>query len=135
MSGCFPGTIDAQNSAGDRGATRWNSRARAASVRAAVETLYLLVLVVAAGVGAQWIAARLHMPAILLLLFTGIALGRAGTGLLDPDLVFGELRGPFISLAVALVLFEGGLSLHLREARHVGPTLWKLIVSGRRAST
>ena len=94
-----------------------------------METLYLLVLTIAAGVGAQWLAARLHVPGLLLLLMTGIALGPV-TGLLRPQDVFGDLLEPLLRLAVAVVLFEGGLSLHLREARHVGPTLWRLIVSG-----
>ena len=52
------------------------------------------------------------------------------TGIARPEDVFGQLLDPFVSLAVALVLFEGGLSLNLREARHVGSTLWRLIVTG-----
>jgi len=94
-----------------------------------VATLYLLVLILAAGVGAQWLASRLHLPALLLLLATGMTLGLLHV--LDPAEAFGpELLPHFVSLAVALVLFEGGLSLHLREARHVGHTLWRLILAG-----
>ena len=74
-------------------------------------------------------AAWLRFPALVLLLGTGILLGPV-TGIAVPEAVFGQLLDPFVSLAVALVLFEGGLSLNLREARHVGPTLWRLIVTG-----
>ena len=93
-------------------------------------TLYLLVLILAAGVGAQWLAARLHIPGLILLVLTGITLGPV-TNVLDPSEMFGdELLRALISLAVAIILFEGGLSLHLREARHVGNALWRLILGG-----
>lgn len=80
--------------------------------------------------GAQWLAARLHIPGLILLVLTGITLGPV-SGVLAPEELFGaDLLQSLISLAVAIVLFEGGLSLHLREARHVGPALWRLIVGG-----
>lgn len=91
--------------------------------------LQLLTLLCAGGVAAQWLASRLRLPPLLLLLATGLVLGPV-TGLVDPAGDFGDLLHPVVSLAVALVLFEGGLSLHLDEARHVGPTLWRLIASG-----
>lgn len=96
--------------------------------------LYLLTLVFAAGVAAQWLAIATRLPALLLLLVIGLVLGPI-TGLVQPDEMFGEKGGEaivraFVQLAVALVLFEGGLTLHLSEARHVGPTLWRLIISG-----
>jgi len=95
--------------------------------------LYLLTLVFAVGVAAQWLAVWTRLPALLLLLVAGLTLGPL-TGWVDPNKMFGEnsentLRA-FIQLAVALVLFEGGLTLHLSEARHVGSTLWRLIISG-----
>ncbi|MDQ3815859.1 MAG: hypothetical protein M3347_18275, partial [Armatimonadota bacterium] len=47
--------------------------------------------------------------------------------LLDPDFVFGGLLFPVVSLAVAIILFEGGLSLRLFELPHVGNVLSKLL--------
>ena len=71
------------------------------------------------GIAAQWIAWRLHLPAILLLLVFGVIAGPV-TGILHPDKVFGDLLFPLVSFSVAIILFEGGLSLHLSDLRHVG---------------
>jgi NhaP-type Na+/H+ or K+/H+ antiporter len=89
---------------------------------------------VAAGVGAQWLAARFRFPALLLLLATGLLLGWLNEDLQTLLITQQEdqhswLRA-FISLAVSIVLFEGGMSLNLREARHVGASLRRLILSG-----
>ncbi|MEZ6196188.1 MAG: cation:proton antiporter [Planctomycetota bacterium] len=85
----------------------------------------LLVL----GAGAQWIAWRVRVPAILLLLATGILIGPV-FGLLDPDRLFGEALLPLVSVAVALILFEGGLGLHLREIQELKGTLVRLVTVG-----
>lgn len=52
------------------------------------------------------------------------------TGLIDPETAFGELLDPMISIGVALILFEGGLSLDLRELRHSGKAVWRLATVG-----
>lgn len=52
------------------------------------------------------------------------------TGLIDPEAAFGELLDPMISIGVALILFEGGLSLDLRELRHSGKAVWRLATIG-----
>lgn len=85
--------------------------------------------IVVLGFGAQWIAWRLGAPAILLLLGAGLAVGPV-LGVLEPDQVFGDLLFPFVSAAVALVLFEGGMSLDLRELRHLGRVVPLLIAVG-----
>ncbi len=69
------------------------------------------------GIGAQWVAWRTGWPAIALMLAAGIFAGPV-TGLVDPERDFGTLLKPAISIAVALILFEGGLSLNFRELRH-----------------
>ncbi|MGE0712471.1 MAG: cation:proton antiporter [Planctomycetota bacterium] len=79
-----------------------------------------LALLIVLGVGAQWLAWRLRFPSILGLLLVGLAAGPGaellvGARLLDPDLLLGGLLLPLTSLAVAVVLYEGGLSLRLRE--------------------
>jgi NhaP-type Na+/H+ or K+/H+ antiporter/Trk K+ transport system NAD-binding subunit len=73
-----------------------------------------LVLIFVIGAVCQWASWRLRVPAILLLLLSGIVIGPV-TGVLDPDQLFGELLFPLVSLAVAVILFEGGLDLHLKE--------------------
>jgi NhaP-type Na+/H+ or K+/H+ antiporter len=81
------------------------------------------------GILAVWAASRLRMPSILLLLFLGLLAGPI-TGLLRTEDVFGELLLPIVSLSVGVILFEGGLSLKLRELPHVGPAVGYLITLG-----
>ena len=81
------------------------------------------------GILAQWLAWRLHLPAILLLLVFGFVAGPV-TNLLDPLEVFGDLFFPLVSVSVAIILFEGGLSLKLRELRLGGPIVARLTTIG-----
>jgi len=91
--------------------------------------LQLLTLLLGTAVTCQWVANRLKIPAIILLLGAGIVLGPV-LGVLNPVDLFGDLLKPFISLSVAVILFEGGLSLNLHEARTAGRPLWRLLLSG-----
>ena len=88
-----------------------------------------LASLVVLGVAAQWVAWRLGLPSILLLLATGFAAGPA-LGILDPDALLGDLLLPAVSLAVAVILFEGGLSLDLRDIRGHGPVVTRLVTLG-----
>ncbi len=91
--------------------------------------LFSLVAILGAGALAQWVAWRVGLPSILLLLAVGLAAG-PGLGLLDPDAIFGELLLPFVSLSVAVILYEGGMSLRLRELRQVGSVVRNLCTVG-----
>jgi len=93
------------------------------------QVLLQLAGVLVLGIGAQWLAWRLQLPSILLLLALGFLAGPA-TGLIDPDALFGELLFPMVSLSVGLILFEGGLSLRLAHLREIGWPLWSLITVG-----
>ncbi len=88
-----------------------------------------LAVIVALGILAQWLAWRMHLPAILLLLLFGLLAGPV-SGALDPDVVFGELLFPVVSVFVAIILFEGGLSLKFRELRTVGAAVVYLSTIG-----
>src|SRR5262245_5592247 len=88
-----------------------------------------LTSIVALGCLAQWAAWRLRIPSILLLLLSGLAAGPL-TGFLRPDDLFGPLLVPGVSLAVAIILFEGGLSLRFRELREGGRVFLRLISLG-----
>lgn len=81
------------------------------------------------GIGAQWIAWRTGWPAIVLMLLAGFLAGPV-LGVLNPQATFGELMEPMIGIGVALILFEGGLSLDLRELRHSGSAVWRLATIG-----
>ncbi len=88
-----------------------------------------LAFIVALGITAQWIAWRLKIPSILLLLIFGFLAGPV-TGFIHPDELFGELLFPFVSVSVAIILFEGGLSLKFNELRGVGGVVQLLVTLG-----
>jgi NhaP-type Na+/H+ or K+/H+ antiporter len=81
------------------------------------------------GMGAQWLAWRLRLPSILLLLIFGFISGPL-TGFLDPDALLGDLLFPIVSISVGVILFEGGLSLRLDELKEVGRVVRNLISIG-----
>ena len=81
------------------------------------------------GVGAQWMAWRLRMPAIVLMLAAGLIAGPF-TGLVVPARDFGELLTPMIALAVAVILFEGGLSLNFHQLRDARVGVLRLVFIG-----
>ncbi len=64
--------------------------------------------------GCQWLAWRLKLPPIIFLLFSGILIGPL-LKILNPDRLLGDLLFPFISLSVAVILFEGSLTLRYKE--------------------
>ncbi len=69
-----------------------------------------LVLALAVGILAQSLARHLRMPGIVLLLIAGAGLGPDGIGWIEPrDL--GPGLYTIVDIAVAVILFEGGLNL------------------------
>ncbi|HKJ33716.1 MAG TPA: cation:proton antiporter [Balneolales bacterium] len=94
------------------------------------ESLVLgIVLIIFFGIAAQWLAWKFKIPAILLLLLVGIVAGPV-TGIIEPDHLFGDLLFPIISLSVAVILFEGGLSLRFSELKNIGDVVRNLITIG-----
>ncbi|NNF57907.1 MAG: sodium:proton antiporter [Rhodothermaceae bacterium] len=91
--------------------------------------LITIAAVVVLGIGAQWLAWRFRLPSILLLLIFGFVAGPV-TGFIDPATLQGDWLFPFVSLAVGIILFEGGLSLRLDELREVGAAVRNLITIG-----
>lgn len=85
--------------------------------------------VMATGVAAQWLGWRVKIPAIVFLLAIGLIAGPI-TGTLHPDEVFGRLLIPSVSLAVAVILFEGSLDLGWQGVRRAGATVWLLLSVG-----
>ena len=91
--------------------------------------LYTLAAVLVLGVGAQWLSWRLRLPSILPLLILGILAGPV-TGLLNPDEMFGPILFPMVSLGVALVLFEGGMTLKFQDLGSHGRAVTHLVSWG-----
>ncbi len=100
------------------------------------EILIGVTAVIALGILAQWLAWRFKMPAILLLLLAGFAAGPLSGLLRDegkwlaPDMLLGDLLFPVVSLSVAIILFEGGLTLKLGEFKVVGRAVRNLVTLG-----
>jgi CPA1 family monovalent cation:H+ antiporter len=102
-----------------------------------LDFLLYLAIIPALGLAAQWIAWRTNLPGILLLLLFGVCLGQfVKTDQLLADLTGGDLSAgprilfPLVSLAVAVIMFEGGLSLKLGELREAGSAALRLCTVG-----
>lgn len=94
-----------------------------------IDLALLTALLLTLGVACQWIAWRLRLPAILPLLLAGLALG-PWLGLLNPDSFLGDLLFPVISLGVAIILFEGSLTLRFSDIRNVKGIILNLTTIG-----
>ncbi|MEL6663340.1 MAG: cation:proton antiporter, partial [Pseudomonadota bacterium] len=108
--------------------------------------IFSVALIGALGLGAQWIAWRLQAPAIVLMALAGLVVGPLwattlgnpdsflyiGTqgALLDPSAEFDELLRPIVSLAVAVILFEGGLVLRFEHLRDAGAAVRRMVFVG-----
>src|SRR3569833_2699581 len=91
--------------------------------------LVSLSAVVILGIAAQWLGWRVRIPSILLLLVFGIVAGPI-LGRIHPGELLGSLLYPVVSLAVAVILFEGGLSLSVKEFRAIGGVVAWLVTLG-----
>ena len=100
--------------------------------------------IVILGILAQWFAWKFKIPAILPLILIGLLVGPIAAEFLSEDgtkwiepvwngtegLFAGESLFFFVSLAISVILFEGGLTLKLSEIKNVGPVITKLITLG-----
>ena len=96
------------------------------------------------GILAQWFAWKFKIPAILPLILIGLLVGPIAAEFLSDDgtkwiepiwngkegLFPGESLFYFVSLAISIILFEGGLTLKMSEIKNVGPVITKLITLG-----
>ncbi|MEM8937109.1 MAG: sodium:proton antiporter [Pseudomonadota bacterium] len=91
------------------------------------------------GIGAQWFAWRFNLPAIVLMAIAGVAAGPvlgvfsspdAAPGAPPMEALFGEFYRPLIAIAVAVILFEGGLQLKFDELRGVSKAVRRLVFPG-----
>jgi NhaP-type Na+/H+ or K+/H+ antiporter len=87
-----------------------------------------LILVLA--VGSQVLASRLKIPALIILLPAGFTAGALTTDVNPQDLL-GTAFQPLVSLAVAVILYDSGMSLNLRKLHgHTRRIVTRLIVMG-----
>lgn len=91
-----------------------------------MEPIFGIAIIITVAMVSEWVAWRLGLPSILVLLLAGFGAGY----FVDPDAIFGDLLQPLVSISVAIILFEGGLTLRLRELKEVGRVVRNLISIG-----
>ncbi len=107
--------------------------------------MYELAAIIVLGILAQWLAWKSKVPAILPLILIGLLVGPLSTyithdhlkwiepiynpetkhGLFPNDLLFA-----FVSLSIGIILFEGGMTLKIREVKGIGSVLIKMLFYG-----
>ncbi len=96
--------------------------------------LQALVVGIVAGVAAQWLGQKLRIPALILLLALGVLVGPQVAGLIPKPphdaQVLGSTLDVLVKLGVAVILFEGGLSLNLSEVRLAPRAVRNLLTLG-----
>jgi NhaP-type Na+/H+ or K+/H+ antiporter len=93
------------------------------------DMMVTIVATIVLGVAAQVIAEKQRIPSIIFLLAFGIVAGPDVFNVVQPGLL-GEGLFEFTALAVAIILFEGGLTLEIRNVRHVSRSVFNLITVG-----
>ncbi len=91
--------------------------------------LTTFVAAVALGIAGQIIAERFQLPAIMPLLVLGIFCGPFGLAFVHPE-ALGDALEALIHLGVAIILFEGGLSLDPQRLSRVGSAVGNLLTIG-----
>lgn len=98
-------------------------------VQHSTQLLAIIVLVLAVGMFAQWLARITKTPSIVYLLGAGIILGPEVLGVIDP-LGFGVALRALVALSVAIIVFEGGVGIDVGRVRPVGKTVLSLASIG-----
>lgn len=93
------------------------------------DPIFVIPGIVVGAFAASWLADRLRIPSILTLLAVGVLIGPV-FGVVDPASMFGDLLTPFVSVAVGVILFEGGLSLRISEIEGSQRIIWSLVSVG-----
>lgn len=76
------------------------------------QAIIALSLIGVVAILCQWFAWLVKLPAIVFLLISGVILGPV-TSAINPEALFGDLFYPIVSLSVAIILFEGSLTLKI----------------------
>ncbi|MBL4870224.1 MAG: cation:proton antiporter, partial [Robiginitomaculum sp.] len=109
---------------------------------------FKIALIGVLGIGTQWLAWKLQRPAIVLMAIAGLVFGplmswiytlgfvqgqEGLSGLVDafrlnPKEDFGDLYRPMVGIAVAIILFEGGLNLRFKDLRDSSHAVLRMVV-------
>lgn len=91
--------------------------------------LSVIMLIGLLGIGSQWVAWKFNFPAIVVMSIAGLLVGPF-LGIMNPEESFGELFRPLISVAVAIILFEGSLNLNKKELSGLGKPVFRIATVG-----
>lgn len=91
--------------------------------------LFVIMLIGVLGIGSQWLAWKFSMPAIVVMSIAGLIVGPF-LGIMNPEESFGDLYRPIISVAVAIILFEGSLDLNRKEISDIGRPILRIATVG-----
>ncbi|MBN1151997.1 MAG: cation:proton antiporter, partial [Dehalococcoidia bacterium] len=94
-----------------------------------LETGLALAVILALGLGSEWLAWLLRLPSVLVLLLVGLLAGPV-FGILPPELMSDDSLVSIVSVSVAVILFEGSLSLRLSELGSTSRAVWRLLTVG-----
>ncbi len=92
--------------------------------------MLIIVLFLALGIFSQWLANRIKWPSIVVMSIVGLLVGPI-LGLANPEQTLGsEVFSPIVSLAVAIILFEGSSNLDFRELKGISKAVIRIITIG-----
>ncbi|MGX0020375.1 sodium:proton antiporter [Staphylococcus hominis] len=92
--------------------------------------MLIIVLFLALGIFSQWLANRIKWPSIVVMSIVGLLVGPI-LGLANPEQTLGsEIFSPIVSLAVAIILFEGSSNLDFRELKGISKAVIRIITIG-----
>lgn len=92
--------------------------------------MLVIVLFLALGIFSQWLANRIKWPSIVVMSIVGLLVGPI-LGLANPEHTLGsEVFSPIVSLAVAIILFEGSSNLDFRELKGISKAVIRIITIG-----
>ncbi|WP_072710594.1 cation:proton antiporter [Lacicoccus alkaliphilus] len=93
----------------------------------AMPTLLVVAIFISLGILSQWVARLMKFPAIVIMSIVGLLIGPI-FGWTNPETLLGsELFGTVISLAVAIILFEGSSNLNARELRGISIAMRRIL--------
>ncbi|ARK25426.1 sodium:proton exchanger [Sporosarcina sp. P37] len=91
--------------------------------------LISVVSILALGIFSQWLAWKIQWPSIFIMSIAGLLIGPL-LGWVNPEVALDELYSPLISLAVAIILFEGSSNLDFREIRDISKSVFRVVTLG-----
>lgn len=92
--------------------------------------LLVVAIFISLGIISQWMARLLKFPAIVIMSVAGLLIGPVFQ-LINPEEVLGsDAYGTIISLAVAIILFEGSSNLNTREISGISKAIKRVLTLG-----